>query len=367
MSNPGPLSYYQSMNPRTWVAALALSATLLAQQSKQQDSTWTIDANGHRVEGPVYIGSESSAGSQRVEKAQSINGRMVPIQSFEDRVVRQDSQSKVIERIIRKYDATGNLGLPMKSVIEEKKNPDGSTTIQSTSYEADVNGNMQMFERSTTQIRKAAATETSTTVERATLNGALQTVERNTSVERPTSGGGSQVNSTTYRRDVSGNFTPFAQDVKQISKNGNEQTTDAAHYELDPNGKLTLASRAIDHVRTNPDGSQVTDTDVYSKFSAGHAGDANATEPRLQEQIHRERTPGPGGAVVENTSVRARLSNDQSRFGEYEKASQTTYTSTDASGREVKNTTTAIGRRDPNSQIVTEQGQVDSSVTTKKK
>ena len=173
---------------RSWVAALASSATLLAQQSIQENNTWTIDVNGHRVEAPVYSISESPVESQRVERAKSINGRMVPIQSFEDSVVRQDSKGKVVVRMVRKYDATGNLGLPLKSVIEEKKNPDGSTTIQSTSYEADINGNMQLYERSTTQIRKGAATETSTTVERATLNGALQPVERSTSVERPTAG-----------------------------------------------------------------------------------------------------------------------------------------------------------------------------------
>jgi len=253
----------------------------------------------------------------------------------------------------------------MKVRIEETKNPDGSTTIQSTTYEADVNGNLRLYERATTQIRKGDTTEASTTVERATLNGSLQTTERSTSIERKTASG-SQVDSTTYRRDISGNFTPATQDVKQISKSGGEETAEAAHYELDPNGKLTLASRAIDRVKTNPDGSQVSDTDVYSKFSVGHTGDANAGQPRLQEQVHRERTPGPGGVVVETTSVRARLPNDPATFGAYEKTSQVTYTSTDAAGREVKTTETTVGRRDPNGQIVVDQGRADQTVTTKK-
>jgi len=293
-----------------------------------------------------------------VETAQSINGRMVPIQAAEDRVLRQDAQGKEVERIIRKYDANGNPGPPTKVVIEETKNPDGSTTIRSTTYEADINGNLKLFERATTQIRKGDTTETTTTVERAALSGSLQPTERSTSIERKTASG-SQIDSTTYRRDVSGNFTPLMQDVKQISKNGSEETTDAAHYVLDSNGKLTLASRAIDRVRTNPDGSQVSDTDVYSKLSVGNAGDANAVEPRLQQQVRRERTPGPGGSVLETTSVRARLPNDPSSFGAYEKTSQVTYKSTDASGREVKTTETSSGRRDPNGQIVLDQGRVE--------
>jgi hypothetical protein len=352
------------MSIRLCVAGLAFGVTLLAQQGTQQTSTWTIDASGRRVEGPNYTAIESLQGSQRVETAQSINGRMVPIQAAEDRVLRQDSRGKEVERILRKYDANGNPGPPIKVHIEEIKNPDGSTTIRSTSYQADLNGNLKLFERATTEIRKGAATETTTTVERATLNGSLQLAERSTSIERKTASG-AQIDSTIYLRDLNGNLMPLMQDVKQISKSGTEETTDAAHYVLDLNGKPTLASRAIDRVRTNPDGSQVSDTDVYSKFSAGKSGDANADVPRLQEQVRRERTPGPGGSVIETTSVRARLP-DSSSFGAYEKTSQVTYKSTDASGREVKTTETSAGRRDPNGQIVLDQGRVEHSVTTKK-
>src|SRR5207237_1880740 len=129
-----------------WVFGLVACAALSAQSSQQHASTWTIDASGQRVEGPSYRTVESPTGSQRVETARSINGRLVPIQSSEDKVLRQDSQGKVVERVIRKYDANGNPGAPMKVRIEETKNPDGSSTIQSTAYEADVNGNMQLFE-----------------------------------------------------------------------------------------------------------------------------------------------------------------------------------------------------------------------------
>jgi hypothetical protein len=353
------------MRTRILIAGFALAAALPAQQSSQQSTVWSTDASGNRVDGPRYTAVESPSGSQRVETAQSINGRMVPIQGTEERVLRDDSQGKVVERVIRKYDATGNPGLPIKVRIEEKKNPDGSTTVQSSAYEADVNGNMQLFERSTSEIRKNGATETSTTVERATINGPLQTVERDTKVERPT-GSGSQVESSAFRRDISGNFIPFAQEVKQITKtSGGVETTDAARYEPGPDGKLTLASRSIDHVKTNPDGSQVSDTDVYSLFSAGRTVDLSANQPRLQEQIHKERTPGPGGKVVETTSVRARLPNDQSSFGAYQKVSQTTYTSIDAGGREVKSTSTASSRRDTNGDIVVDQGRVEQSVSKK--
>jgi len=344
------------MKYRPWLAGAAFGALLCAQQSSQQ-STWTIDANGHRVEGPSYFSVDSPQGGARVEKAQSINGRMVTVQSTEDKVIRDTPQAKEVERIIRKYDLTGNPGPPTKVRIEEIKNPDGSTTIKSTTYEADLNGNYRLFERATTQVRKGETTETNTTVERADLSGSLQPAERSSSRERKTANG-SQVDSTTYRRDISGNFSPARQDVKQITRSGANETIDSAHYELDPNGKLTLASRAIDNVKTNPDGSQVTDTEVYSKFSVGHTADTNTDQPRLQERVHRERTPAAGGVFVDTTSVSARLPNDPSRFGAFEKSSQVTYTSTDSSGHEIKRTETMVGRRDTNGQIIMDRGSV---------
>src|SRR5580704_1030576 len=113
------------MRTRILIAGFVLVAAVTAQQIKQQSSVWMTDASGNRVEGPVYTAVESPSGSQRVETAQSINGRMVPIQATEERVLRNDPQGKVVERVIRKYDATGNPGLPIKVHIEEKKNPDG--------------------------------------------------------------------------------------------------------------------------------------------------------------------------------------------------------------------------------------------------
>jgi hypothetical protein len=352
------------MSIRMVFAVPTLAATLFAQQTTEQSTLWSIDANGHRVDSARYATTESPAGSQRVETVQSINGRMVPLQVNEDRVLSQDPRNKVVERIIRKYDANGNLGLPIKVRIEETRNPDGSATIRSTAYESDINGNLQIFERTITEVRKSpSATATSVNVERATLNGGLSPVQRIQSIERPTAGG-SQLESTTYTRDVSGSFTPSAQDVKQITKRGTEETTDVVHYELDPYGKLALYSRAIDRLKVNPDGSQLTETDVYSKFSAGKTGDVNADQPRLQEQIRKQRVPGPGGVTVETTSVRSRLPNDQSRFGNYETVGQTTYRKA-AGPRELQSSESVRGRRDPNGEIAPLEGTTVQTVTIK--
>jgi hypothetical protein len=348
------------------VAGLSAAATLAAQQTAGQSSVYTVDVNGNRVAGPTYSYTETPQGNQRVETARTINGRLAPIQSTEDKVLQQDSQTKVVERVIRKYDAAGVPGQPITIRIEEKKNSDGSTSIQSTAYETDINGNKQLFERSTTQTRPGGgATETSTTVERATLNGGLQAVERDSKVERK-SGDTTKVESTTYRRDVSGNFAPFAQSVTQTSKAGGMETSDATHYAMGPDGKLTVASREVDHVVTKPDGSKVVDTDVFSHVNAGHIEDINSNEPRLQQQVHKELTPGPGGVTVETTSVRTRLATDPMRFGAYEKVSQTTYTNSDANGHKIEDSSQVVSRRNTNGDIIIDQGMVNHTVEIKK-
>src|SRR5437016_11014603 len=135
------------MKLRSCVASLAFGAALVAQQSSQQTGTWTIDTSGQRVEGHVYQSSDSPANSQRMEMSRSINGRLVPVQSSEDRVLRKDSQGKSVERILRLYDQNGNPVPGKKILTEETKNADGSITIRSTTYDMDLSGNMQVSER----------------------------------------------------------------------------------------------------------------------------------------------------------------------------------------------------------------------------
>src|SRR5260370_26480678 len=100
MSRLSTWRYPLIMSIRTLMAGFGLAAALAAQQATQQSSVWANDVSGNRAEGPRYSYVETPSGSQRVETAQSINGRMVPIQAAEDRVVSQDSQSKVVERMI---------------------------------------------------------------------------------------------------------------------------------------------------------------------------------------------------------------------------------------------------------------------------
>src|SRR3954464_6815004 len=85
-------------------------------------STRTYDLNGRPVSG---VSSVQSNGS-RSQITRDVNGRTVPVETAEERVVSDSGSSRIIERTIKRYDANGNPGPPERVRIEETKEPDGT-------------------------------------------------------------------------------------------------------------------------------------------------------------------------------------------------------------------------------------------------
>ncbi|MGH9674702.1 MAG: hypothetical protein ACRD44_16100, partial [Bryobacteraceae bacterium] len=108
---------------------IALIIALTAQApSQRQSSTYTYDVNGRRIEAGVIVSSLAAGSSVRTERSQSLNGRTVPLESVEERVILDGPEGRVVERLIRRFDPTGRPGAPEKVQIEERRNPDGSST-----------------------------------------------------------------------------------------------------------------------------------------------------------------------------------------------------------------------------------------------
>ena len=147
------------------IIATIASVLLLCAQQSSVTSTSAININGDRVaDGPSVIHSKSDGRAETTEIVQSINGRTVPIERLEQRVVREDSSGRVVERLIRRYDQTGNPTTPVKEIIAEQKRPDGSSTKQVSTYRGDINGSMQLIEKSTTETQVSGSTENAETV-----------------------------------------------------------------------------------------------------------------------------------------------------------------------------------------------------------
>lgn len=282
-----------------------------------------MDVNGHRViDGPDIVQTKAPNSSESTEIMQSVNGRSVPLERREERVLRDDASGRLVETLIRTYDQAGNPSQPVKQVLEEQKQPDGSSTRQVATYRADLNGKMQLIEKSTTDVRKSGSSETSETLlQRSGVNGSLETVEKQTAVTSKQSSGNYQKEAITYQRDGNGNFALAVKQVVEHSQDGGVTTDNAARYEV-IDGRLQLHSQTVSKVVTRPDGSREMELNLFAPNTLGTV-DSGSQKLRLREQQIVEKRPGPGGSVIETVSVRRPSLTDQTVLGPVKQISET--------------------------------------------
>jgi hypothetical protein len=302
-------------------ATLACSFSLTAQQSTVSDST-QIDVNGNRAsDGPVISRTKSATGSVTTESHQSINGRSVPLEQVEERVLRDDAAGKVTERMIRRFDPQGNPMPAVRETIEEQKRPDGSSTIQSTTYRGDINGNQQIAEKVTTDSHPSGSGETSQTiVQRPTADGLTTVEKRDAVVVKQASG--YQSETTTYRSDGNGGFFTAVRQTAEHTVQGSEASDSSAEYERGPNGDLQLHGQTVTKTVTRPDGSKDAVVDIFSRSVPGTVT-GNESGLKLQEQQVIETAPGPNNTLVQTVSVRRPSISDPQTLGPARQLSQT--------------------------------------------
>src|SRR6476620_10751795 len=149
---------------KAFVLFVSAAALACAQSTTQTD---LLDAAGNRIRGPEV----EIRGNVRTERLQSINGRAVPLENIEERVVSDDGRVKVIERTTKKFDQTGHLAETQRVTEEQTRLGDGNSSIRASTYRTDVNGNLQLAERSVTETRKSGTAQTSEAlIERPTLD-----------------------------------------------------------------------------------------------------------------------------------------------------------------------------------------------------
>jgi hypothetical protein len=317
----GPRGSRYAGGMRVICAGLAVAAVLAAQDTSSYRTT-AVDINGNRVaQGPEVTTSSSKTGSGSIERMQSINGRMVPVERTEERVVREDASGKVTERTVHHFDATGKAIGDERVVIEERKGDGGNSTMLVTKYGMDVNGRSRVTERTTTQIQTNGGNQTSdTVVERATMNDSLQTVEKQTTVVVK-QGNGFEESATTYRRSPAGDFYEAARRVTDHSVNGDRSTDNTAEYEVGATGRLELHGQTVTTAQKRADGSQDVQVDIFGKNVPGVVNDGRALQ--LKEHQIVERRASPGGSVVETLSVQRPTMSDPTRLGPPRQISET--------------------------------------------
>jgi hypothetical protein len=296
-----------------------LAITALAASAQSTSATYTKDLNGNRVEGKQI---STSANGDRTERYQSINGRQVPVEQVTERVVSQDANGKVTERIVQKFDPTGRPALTERVMIEEHKLPDGGSTVRETTYRNDTNGSSRETERKTTETRVNGSTATSSTViDRPGMSGTFETVEKRSAV---TDGPAENQRTTesVYSRSLSGGFQETVRAVKTASKVNDTLKETTATYEPGLNGQLQLDSQTESTSHKQPDGTEVIQRDVFAQTVSGNVQGSTGALRVKEEQVIQRRT-NPDGSVAETVSVRRPAVSDPNRLGDLQKVSET--------------------------------------------
>jgi hypothetical protein len=289
---------------------LVCASAGLAQQGTTTQ-TYTYNGMGERVAGPAVSTSVAGNTTLRTETHQSVNGRSVPAESVEERVVQDDGQSRVVERVIRRFDANGNPGLAEKIVIERRNGADGGTAVRTSVFRSDINGAMTLAERSATVSRESGnQVNIEETVDRPSINGSMETAERHETQVSRTADGETR-NTAIFKRGENGGMYEAAKVVADTHNTPSGTVENVATYETASTGTMRLSEQTVRKTVKSADGVEHEVVDVY-KLNV--PGVANATgKPQLQEQQLIVRKTS-GGGTSETVDVRRPSVSDPGRL-----------------------------------------------------
>lgn len=304
------------------LAMLALEGLSAGAQQSSVSQTTTVDVNGNRIpDGPAIDQTKSDGDSTTTVIHQSINGGSAPLERVEERVIKNDASGKIVERTTRRYDPQGNPLPAVTERIEEQKHADGSTSTQSTTSRADINGSMQVIQRTSTETHPSTTGETSqTVVEQVTADG-LRPVEKREVVTLKQSDG-YQSDASTFRSDGNGGFQLAVRETDEHKEQGAQSSDNAAEYEVGPTGALQLHSQTVTKSVTHPDGLKDSVVDIYRQDVPGTVNSSD-TPLRLIEQQSINTTAGPNNTVVQTLNVRRPTVSSPGTLGPEEQLSQT--------------------------------------------
>ncbi len=300
----------------TAFAVFALSA-----QDSSVRVTTSVDVNGNRVPDGAQVDLTKTGNSvETTERVRSFNGRLVPLERVDERILRDDAAGRVTERVIHRFDANGNPTTPLKEIVEEQKRSDGAT-IQTTRYQNDINGAQQMIQKSITDVRKNGSSETISTEVQRPLNGSIQTVERKETV-RVKDGTGYREEDTTYRPDGNGGLGVRVRETKEHTEQGGQSSDNTAEYETGPEGTLQLHSQTVATTITRPDGSKDSVVNLFGRSAPGTV-DSDGKLKLFEQQIIEQKQRA-GNTLVETLSVRRPSVSDPNTLGPTQQISETT-------------------------------------------
>lgn len=284
------------------------------QQPSSQTDVYTYDANGRRT----LTGQQVAGAGTSQQLVRTINGRVAPLEKVEEKVISDNGIERVVEKMIRPFDANGTPQPPQRVRVTERKEAEGSKSIETQVFNGNINGSYSLGERSYSMERTSnGRTTVETQVARPTLNGGLDTVEKRSSTIVKASQKTSE-DTLTYRKDASGNFYPAVRAVKESESKDGRTVETATTYISGDRRQLEPAGQTVTETVKRADGSESRQINV---FGMGAPGRPAAGQPALREQLVIERTKTAGG-TVETLSVRRPAVDNPNALGPAQKISE---------------------------------------------
>jgi len=253
---------------------------------------------------------------------QSINGREVPLEQVEQKVISKSGNTTVTEQTVRHYGPNGQVVSTERVVQETTTGANGDSTVKSTTYRSDVSGNMTEAERKTVETHKSGSTTvTETQVEKPTVNGSFDVAEKRT-LNSQTTPDGKKEDETVYLRDANGHLYTAQRSATVETRKGSETVDNTAVYEAGVNGDLSLARQMVVKTTVKPDGSTTEETELFGRASDGRAREAGAG-PQLTEKRVVATQKNSDGSVVKRESVQLPAVNDPGRLTAAQTVSET--------------------------------------------
>jgi len=293
-----------------WLAIpLALRAATGVE--RQQQTYASFDLHGRATNGRIVEIEKGEGWSRTVEKIRDVNGRWVPLQEVEERLLQAAGPVRILERWIRPYDQNGRPGPPEKVRIEEQELAPGRKLIRQLTYRGDLNGHLEAWEQREEQVeQQEGAVRKQATVQRRGPGG-WQLVEKTEETERRTQDRILR-ESTVYRKDVSGHFYPAARLLSETVQKGSWVREVVDEYNAARTGKLEFAWRRERETRHDPSGAATTVIRVYGAAPPGRPVTGEPS-PQLREEQFIHRTPTTTG-YVETVQVRRASLSDPGRL-----------------------------------------------------
>lgn len=301
------------------LSAVLLPVALLAWQ--RQTATTVRDINGHVVD---WSQSRSGDGNSS-ETVRTLNGRRIPLQQTQEKVLRNEGGVRVLERTVTRYDQDGRPLPPEKTVIETTTRADGSSTEKTTLWRGDINGQLRPAERSVTESEKSGDTTTSqTAIERVSINGGFDLAERRSARETATRTS-SERDEVISTRDANGQFVESVRTVTRSTTVNGETRTQTEEYEAVTTGALKLARQSVARTVKGPGDAERQEIDVFGPAAPGRPVSQDGSLQLRERQVYSSRQSPDGSSVQVFAIQRPSLTNPRD-LGPLHTISETTCT-----------------------------------------